>query len=1317
MATKRHNKTQKVRTRTIGPDGFYRSFFRGFLCLFVATVLPSFLLAQPVGDPVALRGQSDQTAKRLQETQRKLLDGKAAESLEQLQRVLDEAGDDLVPTDSARTQFRPARQVVQRMLTQLPPDVLRTYRDRIDTPAKKLLDAAKKDRDPRPLFALLDRYFVSRPAEEALVLLGELAFERGEFRAAEGYWRRLLPNAAEASYPDPRGDAAAVRARVALAVIFQNDALRAFREVEQFKKDFPKATGRLAGKDGLYAETLAGLLTQPPVLIADRGDGAWTGFAGGPDHSGKVSGRLPRFWPGVPTWKTPLRGDPSEALGVLPKSGSVRTMAFHPVVQNGIVYVADAVRVMGYDVRTGAPRFTYDVRTTQDGLLLPRLVAAVPPPADADYTLSAANGRLYARLGDPKIVKPLNWNADNPTTTSLLVCLAPPATARTDPTPLERRWALAPPVPKGVAATWEAAPLWADGKLYAAFARFDGTRMTHAIACYHDHDPPGEPIWVAEVAEGPEDAVRVRHEPVTLANGNVVFCTHTGLVTALDARTGKPAWAYRYPRPARAFPPGTIRDLCPPLADAGRVFVAPADGDAVFALDADTGRELWRSGPVVVDQLLGVSRGRLVVTVSGNAPGLRGLSIETGLSTEPDGWASHDDANLRSHGRGLVSDDVVLWPTNSGLFPVSTVPPSDGLPAGKAIDPQAPQGNLAFADGVLFIATPTELRAYVADRVELPARRAAARARPHDAEAQGRYAFALADAELWTDASNAIRKAELVVDVHRVRADWLAVRVDRALAQGKPIEARRLLRDGMEDEYPFAWRVRSAGRLLTLTDDPDTLVCDLDKLGWLDTGFVRGPDGIPLRLREFVARHIEHTPPVARPVPKPVIPKPTALELFPQHGLSAEPAVKPIEFPSAQFVPLIPFGKGVGPRLFVADGKQLLVYDEGEAEPTWEADLPDGLRLTHAAVVENTVVVAGPNGAMRLRLRTARPLWTFVLPDAEPLPGPGLSHFALAGLTLVTRVGDQHLLAINANTGSVAWAKDTLNRNRLGSFPLPGAPRFGPHMLADAQAVVVQLSTGKRIAYHSATGELLHGAPTSEIAWDGPPVRLADGSVAVGDGPDLARGIDPTADRTTWFLDFMGEASSTGRPPTFRPLLDGAIAAVSRNHGVELYRLSGGLRVWRRPTLVPVGELDLAAADADAERLYVPAEGMLFAFKLTDGSKAWSVELPSRSSWRVRAGRKTLAVYPTDPIPIDAPGPVFARQAELFTVRAAGRLPALSLSLYDAWATRTVPVLLFDSENGELRRHLDLASGPMHLTQLGPDACVVATTGKAYWLK
>src|SRR5688572_3348385 len=188
------------------------------LALLTATVA----CAQPGGpaapDPATLRGDSTQTRKRLAEAEQKLIGGKAADAADDLQRLIDESGDDLITLDGK--EYRSARWVAHALLAQLPPDARRAYQDRIDQPAKKLLAQAKQSRDPRPLWQLLDRYFVSRPTDEALQLLGELLFERGEFRAAEDAWRRLLPDAgADIFYRDSKADPALVRARDRKSVV------------------------------------------------------------------------------------------------------------------------------------------------------------------------------------------------------------------------------------------------------------------------------------------------------------------------------------------------------------------------------------------------------------------------------------------------------------------------------------------------------------------------------------------------------------------------------------------------------------------------------------------------------------------------------------------------------------------------------------------------------------------------------------------------------------------------------------------------------------------------------------------------------------------------------------------------------------------------------------------------------------------------------------------------------------------------------------------------------------------------------------------
>ena len=92
--------------------------------------------------------------------------------------------------------------------------------------------------------------------QEALLLLGDLLFERGEFRAAEQTWRRLLPDGgADVAYPASRQDQAPVRARVILAAIYQRELDRAVRELAVFRKRHPDSAGAYAGKNGPFAET------------------------------------------------------------------------------------------------------------------------------------------------------------------------------------------------------------------------------------------------------------------------------------------------------------------------------------------------------------------------------------------------------------------------------------------------------------------------------------------------------------------------------------------------------------------------------------------------------------------------------------------------------------------------------------------------------------------------------------------------------------------------------------------------------------------------------------------------------------------------------------------------------------------------------------------------------------------------------------------------------------------------------------------------------------------------------------------------------
>ena len=107
------------------------------------------------------------------------------------------------------------------------------------------------------------------------------------------------------------------------------------------------------------------------------------------------------------------------------------------------------------------------------------------------------------------------------------------------------------------------------------------------VACYRIDDPKTAPelVWqrvLARLAASRTARRGIATPWSTLSGPNVVYSTDGGTVIALDAATGRPAWEYRYPRNERPTLP-RYRDLCPPLADGGRIYAAPPTPTACFA--------------------------------------------------------------------------------------------------------------------------------------------------------------------------------------------------------------------------------------------------------------------------------------------------------------------------------------------------------------------------------------------------------------------------------------------------------------------------------------------------------------------------------------------------------------------------------------------------------------------------------------------------------------------------------------------------------------------------------------------------------------
>lgn len=650
--------------------------------LFVFILFTASAAAQ---EAAGIRGESPGTRKRLAEAEQLLLSGKASESLETIRKVIDENGDDLILIDSGR--YVSARYFAQLLLSRLPAEQLAQWRGRVEAVTVKLLDEGRTRRDTGLLQELVDRYFVSRPAEQALLLLGEFAFERGDYPLAIHYWSKLLPTREGGSYPDPAINPSEVRAKIFLAS-------HRFRPGSVFGVPFDDdvSRGRLAGREGLLIDLLRNELHKPiPSLNTLSQADDWQMLGANASRSGCVPGRIMLVRPN-PLW-VEIIADANKSSPLLP---SARNVAFHPVMDDQYAYCSSTERIIRYELGTGQSSTVFDAQA-----LVPAAAALTdlekPTWRDADFTVALASGRLYARLGAISVLP----NDAKPGTllASHIVCVTPPKGSAST----QLHWARKPPVSDGIVAGWEGAPLVADGNVLAAFARVEGGRVVIAIACYGEQSE--KPIWVTDVCEfGTSADSQERQELLTLAGSNIVFASQTGVIVAVNVRSGKLAWAHRYARVSRLGLDGRYRDISPPVASSGRVFVAPNDSDRIFAFDADNGAVVWKSEPLTVDHIIGISHGKVIAAIAGPQRGLRAFDFLTGKCDAPEGWQQHDDPTLATFGRGLIVDNVIAWPTQAGLYLIRI---EDGLPARPLL--REVHGNLAYADGKLLVASPKTL--------------------------------------------------------------------------------------------------------------------------------------------------------------------------------------------------------------------------------------------------------------------------------------------------------------------------------------------------------------------------------------------------------------------------------------------------------------------------------------------------------------------------------------------------------------------------------------------------------------------------------
>ena len=653
------------------------------------------------------------------------------DAVDLLRQIAEHHGEHLVAIEPGR--FVNVQTCVDMFLSSLPPEGLALYRTKIDPQARRWFETAQRLRDEDGLERVVRKAFLSSYGDDALLLLGELAWEQGAVTRARGYWEKLIPLAAPSDpgelpvvlkYPDSPVDRAQIEARLILCSLMQGQRARAKREYESFAQTYPQATGKFAGRSGNLATILKTLLaTAKAAAPATPADVDPATFAGNLERNLV----LPRSLDvGGELWSVRLKEMRVERTMKLddfqvdrlergPAVLPIKVLSYYPIAWNRIAFCCDDTDVYAYALsgaRGGQPAwegndasiYRLPAEFTQN-TQAPRSRAGLPR-----FSVTITGNRLYARLGPMAAVSGRNRVLNS--TGNFLVCLDLTRQGdlvwiiKADDLEADRGHA------EGGHWVFDGAPAAADGKVYVALRRSD-PQLQLNVACFDA--ATAKLLWNRKICGGAEalagEVDEIRHQLLTLAGERLFYCTNLGSIASLNPRDGAICWIATYPRfeeeTVAAFNKRQQYGPNPCLFHDGLVLAAPTDGDRLLAYDAETGILKWsRELSGRPQQLLGVAGSRLVAA----GDFLWGIDVDTGRVAWCDG---RSDPEAATSGRGLLAGNLVYWPRREEirLVDISTGKAVRQIDMGQQHGLYG-GGNLAIAGGLLLVAKSDRLVAF-----------------------------------------------------------------------------------------------------------------------------------------------------------------------------------------------------------------------------------------------------------------------------------------------------------------------------------------------------------------------------------------------------------------------------------------------------------------------------------------------------------------------------------------------------------------------------------------------------------------------------
>jgi outer membrane protein assembly factor BamB len=659
-----------------------------------------------------------------------------AEAVDLLVTLSERQGDRLAPTTLENpTLFVNIRTYCNARLAALPPEALVAYRARVDGQADALWKEWEATRNVRTLRKLVDDFFCSTVGDRATDRMGDIAFANGRFSDAVGWWLKLLPpewanekvaagSVMQSRFPRPRTDDARIAAKCLIAKTLAGDEFEAARMTSLLRQRHPESKGTLGGETGMYLAIL-GKLSASKSMAPPIGSEDFPTFAGDERRNKSSASRADvgglQF-----VWDLDLEsnGEREEATVT-----DLRLPHFPSVVGSEAFAATDSA-VWKFDLKSGRSVRWLDFAGGRADSKMPR----------ARYSVTIKDGRLFAVAYDQRgggterrvrgggFGRQRDWHS----VSSTLYCF--------DLATQQELWKATPSdfgAERG--AVFEATPLAVGSDLCIGVTRYDAMSETSVLRIAA---ADRRLLWKSVVCESMTDGAIAEpplYNMLTLDDSTLYYCTNLGAVAALQADTGRIAWAATYTRrspPTSAPGDPSVPDVNPCVVHQGRVFALPRDGRRLLCYDAQTGEKQWESpASLSFSHIIGAEDGVVVATGSK----VCAFDIATGKLR----WIRPVN-NSPGFGRGIIAAGDVYWPTRTDIHVFQLKTGEISRPPIELFTRHGQRpGNLLHAGEYLLVAQSNRLLAFCSYSKLIDRHRKEIVANPESAEPRFKLAEAL----------------------------------------------------------------------------------------------------------------------------------------------------------------------------------------------------------------------------------------------------------------------------------------------------------------------------------------------------------------------------------------------------------------------------------------------------------------------------------------------------------------------------------------------------------------------------------------------